>query len=416
MSSEIQALLQHATKTLTKVEEVCGALHELTVEATNLRLVLVQLGQECVDDKGRLRIHWDSVKKEFESSTKRCTQAFSDSHRYLTLYQSLSDTEKRILGVEESLPFSERQIEIFQIFRSEFAKCSTCLCELRVSLLTKSLGDLKLEMDDAGDALRFAVDKLAAQLMACGKLEDTPTRPSVTDQVLWNEIHLDLTGKGFTSSFLKLRRRTILAYVKGLAGSSAFGKANMDTFAPDSSGLNKKEAGKRGVTAETKGEESYRRKPPSRKRTLSSDEDTYRNTRRDTGKKQGFQFSDPKVVFDKLMKEESRELYGEIFMDGFSPKVLTSLDEQERRAWDRLRDLYQTLRDEYEPRYERLLSHVSERSKGLGKERVKLTHQLENSMVGELDKIQIGPNKDLHQIRKKLIDKANGMLDSLEEL
>lgn len=82
---------------------------------------------------------------------------------------------------------------------------------------------------------------------------------------------------------------------------------------------------------------------------------------------------------------------------------------------DRMRKLYRTFCWTYESKCEALLSERAGHDTSDIKKYSGLIHEVESQVVLKLDQLHLGEDQELRRIRKKIINKVQGVLDELEK-
>lgn len=432
--SLIRPLVQLAAKTKKTSDAVCGELAEITLKLKNLYGVLRRLQEEANKAGSALNRHGATCREGLTASSDNCKLSLSNCDEFLLAYETLNDQEKRLLASRENTPFSSRQKAIMKLFCSQFSHLGIHLSELLVAASMDSLGRTKERMDGAGQAVRFAVNRFTARLIASNDLSMSALVQSHKyEDTLWAKLYDELLGDGFSGSFLAPYRNVILAYVKALERRNAFDSGadsqhdNKGDFCtspePDDRDHPKPYGDGEGNQTSTypKNRENHHRGAPSRKRTRSSGghsrqipQETKTETvpsSTDNGAGRGYQFTDPAIVFKKFLEEEEPSLQDDEILADFL-KEEDDLN-QYSNLRNQMRHICSKLCGEYEARLKTLLNQNPTSTAQKNKEFLSLDFGIEKDVMSELDQPKFGTD-ELRSLRKKIINKAHRMLRELE--
>lgn len=233
INDRLDSLTRRAIITRDVIEEICGLQDDLSHEAYNLHCVLRRLQQEASQDNSPFREPGDLRRDELIKFSDGCTKLLHDNVNFLLQYQALTDRKKSILQSDDEIPFSASDKAVLDNFRLDFVHFAFHLSQLTVKASMDSLGEVKDQIDDAGFTLRYAVNSIAARLLAENKINISALAGQPRgDVALWEELHRSLLKDGFSSAFLKERRKPILLYTKALERRTAF----EHTYVPADSG------------------------------------------------------------------------------------------------------------------------------------------------------------------------------------
>ena len=234
-NDRLESLIRRAIKTRDAIQEICGLQDDLSHEADNLYCVLLRLQQESSRDNSSFRIPGDPRRVEIKQLSDGCIKHLDETDDFLLRYRAFSDLKKNILESEDEIPFSDSEKAVLNIFRSDFIKYAFHLSLLTVKASMDSLGEIKDQIDNAGFTLRYAVNKVAARLLAENQIGISVLagHPS-GDGTLWDELYYALKDEHISVASLKKYREPILLYIKALARRTAF--ENTHTPADSGSG------------------------------------------------------------------------------------------------------------------------------------------------------------------------------------
>ena len=426
---ELQKLIQHATNTRHIAQAICGLQHDLTHEILNLYRVLRRLQREVYRDESPLLRLGDTRKNELKSYSEGCAKILDDSNDFLTKYRELCDLKKSILQSEIELPFSAADKEVLNKFRSDLIYYVFQLSQITVKASMDSLGEVKDQIDSAGFTLRFALNTIAARILAenqicISALAEHPKG----DTTLWEELHQALIDEGLASSFVKEYRKPILAYIKALERRTAFegidppgnSASNSGFYNKDTNKFSRRDSDATCGTGLSKDSQDGGMPPLSRKRTRSNEEwsrktsktNSFESSKEPTTPR-GFRFSDPMKVFQTFMEREGAKIADdEILSDFINEKAAYMRVPTDPR--DQLREIYRSFCDDYEHRCETLLAQIPGQDNKDIKEYSGLINFIDKRVILELDGIDLGDDDDLRAIRRKIIVKMQRILERLE--
>ena len=163
---DLQNLIQYAIDTRHIVQAICSLQHDLTQEIVNLCCVLRRLQREFCRDRSPLHRPGDTRKDELKKYSEGCAKVLDDSNDFLTRYRDLCDLKKTILQSDIELPFSAADKQVFNKFRSDLIFYVFQLSQITVKASMDSLGEVKDHIDNVGYTLRFALNTIAARILA----------------------------------------------------------------------------------------------------------------------------------------------------------------------------------------------------------------------------------------------------------
>ena len=430
---DIGALIRRVSSIRDTSQKICDVQHDFTREAENLYCVLRRLQQEVTQDNNSpLNRMGDMRRVELRQFSKRCLQNLVKSEDFLTRCITYHELQTSILDTKDKIPLSDTDKEVLSKFREDFKYNAFHISQLTVKASMESIGEAKGQMDKAGFTLRYAINKLTAYLLANNEHSISKTAaPSIGDVALWDKVFYHLREEGMSDDFLRGHRSSILAYIKAIERRTAFEHTLDPPINIGDCGTAQWEAaqGKSDHDSQSSkcydDSEEHPGKPLSRKRTRSNEDNTPRQTRRDSrtndfqsqpsttqAQNPGFRFSDPYKVFQTFKEKDGAEFAEEEMLTDF-------LDEepaQPPNARDQVREIYQAYDDKYDRRCAALLSRRSSQDRKRDvKEYAGLIHEVETQVLTKLDEVPLGDDKVLRGIRKKIIDKVKKVLEDLDQ-
>ena len=433
---DIAALIRRTSSIRDTSQKICDVQHDFTREAENLYCVLRRLQQEVTQNNSPLNRMGDTRRVELRTFSKRCLRNLDESDEFLTRCSKYHDLQTSILQTKDKIPLSDTDKKVLNKFREDFHYCAFHISQLTVKASMESIGEAKNQMDEAGYTLRYAVNKLTAQLLANNEDSITKTAaPPKGDVALWDKVFYHLREEGMSDSFLRGYRGSILAYIKAIERRTAFEPTLDPPINIGDCGTAQWEAAQEGRYRKSDHDSQSSKcydesdelsgKPLSRKRTRSNEDTTSRQTRRDSrtndfqsqpsttqAQNPGFRFSDPFEVFHTFKERDGAKFAEEEMLADF-------LDEepaQPPNARDLVREIYQAYDDRYDRRCEALLSRRSSQDRKRDvKEYAGLIHEVENQVLAKLDEVPAGEDAGLRGLKKKIIEKVTKVLEELDQ-
>lgn len=431
-SRRVRHLVKLASEIQHIIRYLCGAGDGLTTKAANLVAVLLRLEKEAAKSHSPLNRHGDMLKEDLTRLSDDCQKTLNDTASFLSKYRALTEHERRLLDSQETIFFNDRHKDVSLKLWADFNNYAFEISLITVEASMSLIGQLEADMFAAGYTLRMAVNRVTADLLA-------NNNPSITmvarhpggRTTLWKELQRKLLTEGLSGRVVNQHRERILTYVKALVESSA----SEDSAGASTSYKGDSDRPPGGCSGDCdtyhhEDDEGFIGKTPSRKRTRS-DGDESRQTRRDT-KTDSFQSptqperntiwvpSDPRQVFRSFWEREGSEL-----PDGDDDTLTKFLNEklsfgqtqerlQQLSLRDQVRAIYRSLSFEYEPQYKALLSERFSEAGQCLNDYVVLIHGIDYKVINKMDELHHNDDTDLRAIRKKIIDKANRILEDLE--
>ncbi|KAL8967455.1 MAG: hypothetical protein Q9183_002914 [Haloplaca sp. 2 TL-2023] len=387
--NDLQSLLTKAANTRVDCRAICGSKANIIYSATNLYGILRRLHQEASMARSSL-LKPSFADEEQENLTAFCLEShklLSDTSDFLHAYQTICDHEDRILGSREFGSFTDRQNLILDHFDAEIMRLTNMASRILIAASAETLGELREQLDHGTESpLSPVLNDLTARLMANGDLRlSMLVKGAGNEQILWDALEGELLDLSLDEEFLRNHKKVILRYVRALERRSGFSCSP----AVDGSSTSQKPQNK-----------------STKRQSLGSDDDPH-------GSKRARVSADlPRIpskygpeVDDDLLADFEKEL------DSEDP------DSNPRTPRQRMRDIYRTLRHEYQPRYEGTLfissrGHNSHDQKNI----VGLIYGIEKKVVMELDNLELRRDAEVRGLRKMIIIKAQKMLDDLEKI
>ena len=160
--------------------------------------------------------------------------------------------------------------------------------------------------------------------------------------------------------------------------------------------------------------------PLSRKRTRSNEDWSRKNSKTNSFESsngpstyRGLRFSDPVELFQTFEEREGARIADEeLLADFLNERPISVTNPTNPR--DQIREIYRSFCENYENRCDTLLGQRSGQDNEDSKEYLGLIHDIEKRVVLELDGIPPGNDDDLRGIRRKIIEKMQRILESLE--
>ena len=383
----------------------------------NLYGVLRRLQQEANRAGSALNKSDWAYLEELRSLCMDCRLNLDDVNSFLLAHKTVKNYEVRILGTLES---TNRERAIIEHFSSEIQNQADLFSGLLVVATTDSLSGLDEQLNDStGRAISTMLNDLTSLLIANGDIRSTMLVRSSNEEFFWGKIQEQLLSKGLEKAFINQNRKAMLRYIRALERKSAFGSSEIScqddirdklvkvesegckasnthggTKRKSDSGVEVKDR-KRARSNLGQSQRSHNSSKANAKRSATNDEaDRF------------FRFRNPRTVFGPEVDND--------FLADFLEEEESS--SQQNGLRHQIRDIYRTISEDFEPRYELCVFQKSHQMGVNEKEHRALSNEIEKNVVFKLDQLQLGSHDDLRSLRKMIVLKAQQMLDDLDKL
>ena len=408
--NDLQSLLQRAAKTRVDCRSICGSKATILYSATNLYGILRRLQQEASMARSSLNKSTPPSEENLALFCARSGKLLSDISDFLLALKTMGYYEDKILGSREFASFPERQNMILDHFDAEIMHLTYTASRILITASAETLGELREQLDyGTGSPLSPVLNDLTARLMANGDLRlSMLVKGPGNEQILWEALEHELLSMSMDKAFLHKHKKVVLRYVRALERRSGF-SCSPNAIPSDGASTSGKPQNMSAKRRSLGGEDAIGGKRARVSGELL-DVDAKEPDAQASKARQGgipFRFRDPRITYGP---EVDDDLLVDFLEEEEDPQS------QGKNLRQRMRDTYRVLCDDYEPRYELTIFLETGHDKRDEKEIVGIIHEIEKTVVMELDNLELGQDTDLRNLRKMIINKAQKMLDDLEKI